>query len=157
MVSGELAGITEADMAAIYASLLERFAPQLGRIVTLAAEPDRLPLVFHCAAGKDRTGLAAVALLGALGVGDADLLADYELTNAYRSARRIEQMRPELAARGVDIEVMQAYFSRSRAAMADALALIEADHGSLAGYLTGPGGVAESAIVALRDHLLEAA
>ena len=44
VVSGELAGITEADMAAIYASLLERFAPQLGRIVTLAAEPDRLPL-----------------------------------------------------------------------------------------------------------------
>ena len=98
-----------------------------------------------------------MALLGALGVGDADLLADYELTNAYRSARRIEQMRPELAARGVDIEVMRAYFSAPRAAMADALALIEADHGSLAGYLTWTGGVAESAIVALRDHLLEAA
>ena len=38
-------------------------------------------MVFHCAAGKDRTGLVAALLLAALGVSEADILDDYELTN----------------------------------------------------------------------------
>ena len=44
------------------------------------AAPDALPAVFHCAAGKDRTGLLAALLLGALGVGHDDVVSDYVLT-----------------------------------------------------------------------------
>ena len=97
--------------------------------------------MFHCAAGKDRTGLVAALLLAALGVSERDILDDYELTNRYRSAWRIAQLRPELAARGVDIDVMTAYFSAPREAMAAALEALVAEHGSLEGYLTGPAGV----------------
>ena len=38
-------------------------------------------MVFHCAAGKDRTGILAGLLLSALGVSDEIIMADYELTN----------------------------------------------------------------------------
>ena len=39
------------------------------------------PVVFHCMAGKDRTGIVAAVLLSLLGVDDEDIAADYELSN----------------------------------------------------------------------------
>ena len=45
-------------------------------------QPDALPAVFHCAAGKDRTGLLAALLLGSLGVSHDDIVDDYSLTVA---------------------------------------------------------------------------
>ena len=151
----EIEGVTEADMAQIYVSLLDRFPSEIGAVLSLAADPDRHALLFHCAAGKDRTGLVAALLLAALGVSQDDILDDFELTNRYRSAWRIAQLRPELADRGVDIDVMTAYFSAPRPAMAHALATLEARHGSVEGFLTGPGGVAPPTLEALREHLLE--
>jgi protein-tyrosine phosphatase len=44
---------------------------------------DEGPLVFHCTAGKDRTGFAAALTLQALGVDAEVVMADYLLTNSY--------------------------------------------------------------------------
>ena len=44
----------------------------------------RVPVLFHCSCGKDRTGIGAMLILLALGVSRADALADYMLTNVYR-------------------------------------------------------------------------
>lgn len=52
----------------IYRALLQRLLKQ------------QTPLVFHCAAGKDRTGVAAALLLSLLGVSDEVIIADYLLT-----------------------------------------------------------------------------
>ncbi|NRB53085.1 MAG: tyrosine-protein phosphatase [Saprospiraceae bacterium] len=41
------------------------------------------PLLFHCTAGKDRTGFAAALLLSALGVDQDTIMEDYLLTNFY--------------------------------------------------------------------------
>ncbi len=41
------------------------------------------PALFHCAAGKDRTGILAMLLLGAVGVGREDIIADYEMSHHY--------------------------------------------------------------------------
>ena len=49
--------------ASIYLMMLERFADRLTEVVRLIADPATHPVVFHCAAGKDRTGI--VAALGA--------------------------------------------------------------------------------------------
>ncbi len=155
VANGEIAGVDEAFMTGIYLSLLSRFPAEIAGVLALAADPDRHALVFHCAAGKDRTGLVAALLLAALGVSEHDILDDYELTNRYRSAWRIAQLRPELAARGVDIDVMTAYFSAPRETMAAALQALVAEHGSLEGYLTGAAGVSDATLEALREHLLE--
>jgi protein-tyrosine phosphatase len=47
------------------------------------ADPDKLPGVFHCTTGKDRTGWAAAALLTLLGVPKETVMADYMRTNEY--------------------------------------------------------------------------
>ena len=44
------------------------------------SDPARLPLVFHCAAGKDRTGVLAALVLDILDVDDEDIVADYLIT-----------------------------------------------------------------------------
>ncbi|MBY8859442.1 tyrosine-protein phosphatase [Nocardia sp. CA2R105] len=53
------------------------------RTLHLIADPDRDPLLFHCTAGKDRTGWMAAIVLTALGVPHDDVLADYLATNDY--------------------------------------------------------------------------
>jgi protein-tyrosine phosphatase len=55
-----------------------RFAQWFGHLLA-----DDSPQVFHCTAGKDRTGLAAALLLRALGVPQAVVEADYLLTNVH--------------------------------------------------------------------------
>jgi protein-tyrosine phosphatase len=42
-----------------------------------------LPLVFHCSSGKDRTGVMAALLLGALGVPQETIMSDFLLSNTY--------------------------------------------------------------------------
>lgn len=50
------------------------------RKMLLQLTEGQLPLVFHCAAGKDRTGVAAALLLSLLGVNDKQIVQDYLLT-----------------------------------------------------------------------------
>lgn len=54
----------------VYAALLARLQ-----------EPESYPLVFHCTAGKDRTGMAAVLILLALGVSRESIIEDFMLSN----------------------------------------------------------------------------
>ena len=46
----------------------------------ILAQPESLPAMFHCSAGKDRTGVLAALLLAALGVPDETIVADYALS-----------------------------------------------------------------------------
>ncbi len=48
--------------------------------LALVSEPDSLPLVFHCAAGKDRTGVLAALILDIVGVDPEVIVADYLIT-----------------------------------------------------------------------------
>ena len=50
----------------------------------IIAEPENHPLVFHCNAGKDRTGSLAAVVLGVLGVMDEDIIEDYALTSIWK-------------------------------------------------------------------------
>lgn len=56
------------------------------RILFQALEAGRTPLLFHCTAGKDRTGVAAMLILLALGTPDEAICTDFALTNHYRRA-----------------------------------------------------------------------
>ena len=49
-------------------TLIDEGAPVFGRLLRLVADPANLPLLFHCTAGKDRTGVAAMLLLHICGV-----------------------------------------------------------------------------------------
>ncbi len=71
---------TVALMQATYRGLVVESAPVFARWFALLLEDER-PLVFHCTAGKDRTGWAAALLLHALGVPQQVIAQDYLLTN----------------------------------------------------------------------------
>jgi len=62
------------------ADRVDRYRPVL-RVVT---DPNRHPVLFHCTAGKDRTGVVAAILLRLLGASDDDVAADYLLSNEVR-------------------------------------------------------------------------
>jgi protein-tyrosine phosphatase len=63
--------------------LATRFSPEMKRYVGELLASDGKPILFHCAAGKDRTGFAAAILLRMLGVPQETVMQDYLLTNEY--------------------------------------------------------------------------
>jgi len=78
-LNGEIMSDTSLTLAQRYAKILERGGQALAETVASIAESPGTS-VFHCAAGKDRTGMVSAVVLGALGVPDADVVADYAMT-----------------------------------------------------------------------------
>ncbi|WP_299511122.1 tyrosine-protein phosphatase [uncultured Rummeliibacillus sp.] len=62
--------------------------PSYQKLIEIIQEPDRLGILHHCAAGKDRTGVGGALILLALGVPRNLILADYLLTNDYMKPMR---------------------------------------------------------------------
>ena len=150
--------LPEADddyVISIYQEVLGNGAAMFGTMLTHLADEDWLPAVFHCAAGKDRTGIGAALLLSVLGVDDETILDDYELTNIYRSNRRIEELRPAIEAAGVDVEKVRPFLSARRPVLAGTLRHLHDDHGGIERYLLGPAEMAPETLDRLRDLLLE--
>jgi protein-tyrosine phosphatase len=155
IMDGSLPEADDAYMADVYAQILLKGARVFGRLLTHLTEDDGLPALFHCAAGKDRTGIAAALLLSVLGVDDEVILDDYELTNIYRSNRRIEVLRPTLEAAGVDVEKVRPFLSARRPVLEATLRHLAADHGGVESYLLGPAGMQPETLARLQELLLE--
>ncbi|GMK47450.1 protein-tyrosine-phosphatase [Paenibacillus glycanilyticus] len=67
--------------------------PSYKRLMDLIQQPDRLGLLQHCTAGKDRTGVGSALILLALGVSEATIMEDFLLTNEIMRAYNNEQLR----------------------------------------------------------------
>ncbi|NBE81820.1 tyrosine-protein phosphatase [Micromonospora rubida] len=133
-----------------YADLAGTGAAGLAEAVGLIADSAAAPVVVHCVAGKDRTGIVCALTLSALGVSDADIAADYALSTEA-SAR----FSAWVAATTPEAEELPAPFLASPAeAMSLFLTELRAGHGSVEGYLRH-AGVTDAQLTALRDHLLD--
>jgi protein-tyrosine phosphatase len=89
LVSGDIGDITKLSLPdgagflpEFYLSVLQGQHCALCDALTAASAAKRCAL-FHCAGGKDRTGLIAALLLGIAGVSAEDILANYEVTYTY--------------------------------------------------------------------------
>jgi protein-tyrosine phosphatase len=142
----------ESYVAETYRENLTLWPDVFARLITELASTEHRPAVFHCTAGKDRTGLAAALLLEVLSVDRAHILDDYELTNITRSEARIAELQPELEAAGIDVEVVRPYLSAPRRALDDTLDWLAQTHGGAEGYLT-QHGVSGETLAILRDEL----
>ncbi|WHZ12128.1 MAG: Protein tyrosine phosphatase [Burkholderiaceae bacterium] len=100
-----------------------RFAELFGHLL----ETDT-PLVFHCTAGKDRTGFAAALILLALGVSRETVMQDYLLTNDLFRAPQIDTGRAPR-------EVVQVLWRVQREFLDAALTAVQADWGGIDRYL----------------------
>ena len=153
--AGELRTYSVEDMAGTYERLLEEFGPVFGEVITHAASPANHPMVFHCTAGKDRTGLMAMLLLGALGVSDDDIVTDYELTTQYRSNRRLAILGPEIEKAGVDLETVRPYLTAFAPVMVATIERLHRDYGSIEAFLLARAQLDSSTLSDLREILLE--
>jgi protein-tyrosine phosphatase len=142
-------------MIELYGRMFDDHARVFGEVLTHLADPSRLPAIFHCTAGKDRTGIAAALVLSVLGVDRETVLHDYELSNEYRSKQRIEVLRPRLEAEGIDVERVRPYLSAPRPVLEAALAAVDLEHGGVDGFLTERAGVSDGILDGLREVLLD--
>jgi protein-tyrosine phosphatase len=86
------------------------------------------PLVFHCTAGKDRTGFAAALILHALGVAEDDVMRDYLLTN--------ERLKPpEASKHGLAPEVARVLWRVQPEFLNASLEAVARDYGDVQAYL----------------------
>jgi protein-tyrosine phosphatase len=86
------------------------------------------PTVFHCTAGKDRTGFAAALLLFAIGASEDDVMRDYLLTN--------ERLKPPTRAwPGLDREALAVLWGVRPEFLRAALDAVDADYGDMDNYL----------------------
>jgi protein tyrosine/serine phosphatase len=134
-----------------YREMADLSADGFGQALQLIADADRAPLVFHCIAGKDRTGILAALTLSLLGVSDDDVIEDYhlsELAEARAWERYTQVRRPDL------LGVVRAYETSPRAAMAGFLADLRAQHGSVQNYAASVGLTAAD-IATMKAHLLD--
>ncbi|WP_318207829.1 MULTISPECIES: tyrosine-protein phosphatase [unclassified Streptomyces] len=133
-----------------FAEVAEDGAVELRTALEVIAAADG-PLVFHCASGKDRTGLLAAVVLALLGVPDEEILADFALTE-LATERLIADWRASHPGR----ELRWPGYGR---APADIIRLFLADlrarYGSVDAYVTGHVGLAPTAVTALRARLVE--
>ncbi len=137
-------------MKHIYREFAIRYAPQYAEFMARVARADQLPLLFHCAAGKDRTGLAAAIVLEALGVSRETILEDYALTNQYTRRNLIEKY-PELKSP----ELFHTMMAANPDYLLASYAAIEEGYGSVERYLGEALGVTPAMREELRVLLLD--
>ena len=124
------------------------------RLFGILSELDNLPVVLHCTAGKDRTGVSTAFLLSILGVSRDVIEADYLLTNhdTERQADFIESTvgYPE----GYDRERMIAIAGVPETAMKDFLDGVESKWGTVVEYLKKIG-ITQEQMDTIRYNFLE--
>lgn len=86
-------------MEKVYRYIVSDCQKELREFFRLVSIKEKTPLLFHCSAGKDRTGIAAALLLSALGVGQETIMEDYLLSAQLLKGKYdyIIQKYPELA------------------------------------------------------------
>ena len=135
-------------MRETYRDFVNHNASTYGRFMKHLLEQPT-PQVFHCTAGKDRTGFAAALLLSALGVDRATIEHDYLLTNQlYKRDTRLEgQGHPH---------VMKVLWQVQPEFLHAAFKAVDTQHGGMREYLHGAIGMSPQEIAELQRLLLEA-
>ena len=126
---------------AAYATLFRRLA-----------STDR-PALFHCTAGKDRTGWAAASLLTLLGVDDATVTEDY-LRSSKPVLDSFQAVFDRFAELGGDPAVLVPVFAVTEEYLQAARDATQQEFGGVEGWFRDGLGLDDSVTDALRDRLL---
>ena len=139
-----------------YLIMLDQNGPLFAGIIRAAADPANLPLVIHCTAGKDRTGLAVALLLLTLGVPEETVIADYTLSNRafdLLSGRMRSEMEP-LYRLGFDEAQLRPFLLAEARTLTGVLAHLRRRYGSVEGYLQR-AGLDGAVVERVRETLLD--
>ena len=146
---------TRAMMHNVYRTLPLHHRESYGALFHALARDER-PILFHCAAGKDRTGVATALLLALLGVHRAQINADYLVTNAVIEATTQTFLSdPRNAAALTAPAAAWKPMMIADASYLDAMfAEIDAAHGSVESYVRTQLDLSAAEIQRLRARLL---
>ncbi len=125
-------------LAELYRVMVDQAADAV--VATVAAIARDQPVVVHCTAGKDRTGVTVAMALAAVGVDDDAVVADYARTETLLPVEHNRAVLALLQAQYPDAVHAEELATRSPAAvMVGLLAHVRGAHGSIAGYLVANG------------------
>lgn len=141
-----------------------RMIDSYGQFITLASArtaygtlfrglADGAVSLFHCAAGKDRTGWAAAAFLTLLGVGRDAVYEEYLLTNEL-FLPTVQSVFERFAAAGGDPELLRPLLSVREAYLDNAFATLAEQYGTIENYFDDGLGIGTDVQQALRDRFL---
>lgn len=136
-------------LAGTYRHMLDARAPQLVEVVRVLLQPDGLPAVIGCAAGKDRTGVAIAVVLGAVGVPHSVIVEDYALSEASFASENEDEHLVDWRAGAIQVECPPAH-------MIGTLEHLERRHGGAAALLA-ENGLTVDELDGLRELLTEPA
>lgn len=150
--AGPLPARADRCVVGYYLSLLDQSGPALATAVSLLALSLRSPVVVHCAAGKDRTGVVVALALSAIGVTDATIARDYARSTAALPA--VLARLSTKATYAAHPDGLRPEVNRTRPqSMRAFLALVRERHGSVAGCLRDLG-VDDDVLAVLREALV---
>ena len=135
-------------MCLTYRNFVRHNAPRFAELFAQLLRSDE-PLVFHCTAGKDRTGYAAALILLALGVPRGEVMHDYLLTNEHYRMPAARDPRVAQEVREVLWRVQGPFLDA-------ALQTVDEEFGGLDAYLARQLGVGSAAREQLRRAYLQA-
>jgi len=148
--AGVLAKFDASDMSNGYLVMLDEFTAHIARVVEAVARGERV--LFHCTAGKDRTGVMAMVLLSICGVGEGSLLDDYELTNSYAPSHA-EMFVKALEAKGLEPEDFATLWTAPRSVMRSVIEGMRGRWGEIGEYLSY-AGIDDATANAVRGQML---
>ena len=152
-------------MIGFYHQMPEQYADQYSEVFHRLAT-HKAPLLFHCTAGKDRTGLASALVLTVLGVPRTKVIEDYVLTEkagdfrgaaATAPAPAVGDKDPYAYMRNTKSDLITPLMRADPAYLEAALAQITKDYGSVEGYVRKRLGVSTGELAVIRARLLEPA
>ncbi|RZU66095.1 protein-tyrosine phosphatase [Microterricola gilva] len=145
----------DVTLAGIYDSIIDSFGANVVRAIELIARSADTPVLVHCTAGKDRTGLVIALAQLAAGVSRRDVVADYAATEENLRGEWVETIRGQMLAHGIpDSAELNTIMSASPPELLETLLdRIDREHGSAAEYLLAEGLSADD-LQALRLTLI---
>jgi protein-tyrosine phosphatase len=136
-------------LASRFAEVTQDGAEEIRQVIEEIADGPG-PAVFHCTSGKDRTGLIGMLVLTLLGVDRADILADFALTELAT-----ERLKADWIAANPERELKWPAYGRAPAVIMElVLADLQAEYGSVYGYLKDRVCLADGTVDRLRARLL---
>jgi len=157
-----LSGDVDASVAASWLiegnrAFVTEFRDEYATFLHELADPESLPTLFHCTAGKDRAGFAAALVLLALGASRETAMRDYLLTNGFtadktESMLRLIQIVSLFRARPDDVRPL---FEARESYLQSAFDMIDARYASTDAYLRDGLGIDDAVRARLRANLLE--
>ena len=150
----ELPGIEEqaARRGGVYCQILDQRKHILHQIFSILAQPDGLPALAHCNAGKDRAGIVAAFVLDIAGVPRETIVEDYVLTAKYNVVRYVQD-NPDLSPDEYTWKDYQDMACDPRS-MELTLDYLDTNYGGVQGYLMTVG-ITDEQMNSIREAMVE--